>query len=362
MPRKKTYPKHKGVFESRPDEYSVRFTKRNGKRATFLVGPHDKAVQVQVQELHSQAERFRVELPSSPARGAKFSAIAADAEEWYEKNRKSINSFCSMVDLAVEQFGNRYAEFITPQEFEEWLCDVADERDWATGTRNHLRSALITIYREAMRKGKVVSNPAKLTSRVKAPLGRVRFLSKEEEERLRSAVVSLATRKAWDWQGALWQLEIALHTGMRKGEQFGITWDQVDLANRNIHLDKTKNGSSRYIRLNSACLAVLCEMKARQRRTGAGANCLIFSITDPSNWFDAAVAKAGIQGVTWHTLRHTFASRLVMLGVPLRTVQILMGHKSITMTARYAHLAAHHKRAAVELLVPSWSKPAQTGS
>jgi len=62
-------------------------------------------------------------------------------------------------------------------------------------------------------------------------------------------------------------------------------------------------------------------------------------MTDPKEWFGRACEEAKIAGVTWHTLRHTFASRLVMAGVGLKEVQELMGHKTITMTARYAHLA-----------------------
>lgn len=141
---------------------------------------------------------------------------------------------------------------------------------------------------------------------------------------------------------------------MRKGEQFSLTWDQVDLVNKNIHLDKTKNGSSRYVRLNSRALSTFIELKHRHDRLGYAADGPIFWIKDPSAWFDPATKRAGIEGVTWHTLRHTFASRLVMRGVNLKTVQLLMGHKSIVMTARYAHLAARHERAAVELIVPPW--------
>jgi len=76
-------------------------------------------------------------------------------------------------------------------------------------------------------------------------------------------------------------------------------------------------------------------------------------MTDPREWFSAACEKAKIQGVTWHTLRHTFASRLVMAGVDLKTVQELMGHKTIAMTARYAHLSPEHKLSALERLVPA---------
>ena len=70
---------------------------------------------------------------------------------------------------------------------------------------------------------------------------------------------------------------------------------------------------------------------------------------------------AGIEGVTWHTLRHTFASRLVMAGVDLKTVQELLGHKTMAMTARYAHLAPSHKLRALETLVTRYPVPVQSG-
>jgi integrase len=66
--------------------------------------------------------------------------------------------------------------------------------------------------------------------------------------------------------------------------------------------------------------------------------------------FERAVRQAGIQDFTFHDLRHTFASRLVMAGVDLPTVKELLGHKDITMTLRYAHLSTDHKQAAVKKL------------
>ena len=68
------------------------------------------------------------------------------------------------------------------------------------------------------------------------------------------------------------------------------------------------------------------------------------------HWFEEAVKKAGIKDFTWHHLRHTFASRLIMAGVDITTVAALMGHKKIQMTMRYAHLAPAHKLGAVERL------------
>ncbi|MGH9599816.1 MAG: tyrosine-type recombinase/integrase, partial [Terracidiphilus sp.] len=71
------------------------------------------------------------------------------------------------------------------------------------------------------------------------------------------------------------------------------------------------------------------------------------------DWFEPAVEKAGLKDYTWHCNRHTFASRLVMAGVDIRTVAGLMGHATIGMTMRYSHLAPEHSQAAVDRLVSS---------
>jgi site-specific recombinase XerD len=69
-----------------------------------------------------------------------------------------------------------------------------------------------------------------------------------------------------------------------------------------------------------------------------------------NRFWNPARKRASLEGLRWHDLRHTFASRLVMAGVDLRTVQELMGHKTITMTLRYAHLSPTHQREAVQRL------------
>jgi len=178
----------------------------------------------------------------------------------------------------------------------------------------------------------------------------VKFLNGEEEVRLRRVLV--------DRPNCLSQLDIALQTGMRKGEQFTVTPDQVDFKQRNIYLIKTKNGSDRYVHLNTEALSVLKKLIATRKELGLGLDDTLFfgrnkaPIADPSEWFDNAVAEAKIENVTWHTLRHTFASRLVMKGASHKTVQTLMGHKTIAMTVRYAHLSPEHQLQALELLLP----------
>ena len=75
------------------------------------------------------------------------------------------------------------------------------------------------------------------------------------------------------------------------------------------------------------------------------------------HWFDPAVEESGLKDFTWYCLRHTFVSRLAMAGVSLVTISDLMGHNTIQMTKRYAHLAPAHNQAAVDRLVEFHAEP-----
>lgn len=120
-----------------------------------------------------------------------------------------------------------------------------------------------------MRSGKVNGNPARLIRRSKEPLGRVRFLSHEEEAKLRKAnAATLPGRIKDQGESAFAQLDVALHTGMRKSEQFTATWDQVDLERGYIYLSMTKNGTDRFVTLNSAAVQVLRHLQERHQQLG----------------------------------------------------------------------------------------------
>jgi site-specific recombinase XerD len=104
--------------------------------------------------------------------------------------------------------------------------------------------------------------------------------------------------------------------------------------------------------LNRIALGALQQLFALSRGTGrVFVNIHGEPLKGYKHWFNPAAREAGIKDFTWYCLRHTFASRLLMAGVDLRTVAELMGHKTIQMTMRYAHLAPAHTLAAVETLV-----------
>lgn len=133
---------------------------------------------------------------------------------------------------------------------------------------------------------------------------------------------------------------------MRAGEQYGLTWDRVNLERRQLALYFTKNSRPRFIPLNQVAYQALTSL----RRNGNGSGPVFINAVTPGryhgqprqsarNWFERAVHRAGIEDFTWHCLRHTFASRLIMKGVDIRTAAELLGHRTLAMTMRYSHLA-----------------------
>jgi integrase len=138
---------------------------------------------------------------------------------------------------------------------------------------------------------------------------------------------------------------------MRKGGILSLTWDRVDLKNRIILLDKTKNGERREIPVNNILYITLSELTRRLDTKLVFVNPdTLKPYYDLKKPFGRALAKSHIADFRFHDLRHTFASWLVMKGVDLTTVRDLMGHKDIKMTLRYAHLAKSHIRDAVNML------------
>ncbi len=125
----------------------------------------------------------------------------------------------------------------------------------------------------------------------------------------------------------------------------------------------SKNGDTKHTPLNDEAVAALKAAKAFSNgqpwvflnRSGE-------RLVNPRGWFEPALKAGGITGFRWHDLRHTFASRLVMAGVDLRTVQVLMGHKTIQMMCRYAHLAPQHELAAVQRLCDTTPGAARGGA
>jgi integrase len=143
----------------------------------------------------------------------------------------------------------------------------------------------------------------------------------------------------------------ALNTGLRIGEILVLTWEQVELEKNLLNVFAHKTHKIRQMPLNVEARRVL-EFWALGRK-----NEFVFynhetgkPFVDLKAGFALACRKAGLQGVTWHKLRHTFASRLLDRGVDIVTLQQLLGHSTVTVTMRYTHTNLDSKRNAVAKL------------
>ncbi|MGY6517377.1 MAG: tyrosine-type recombinase/integrase [Lysobacteraceae bacterium] len=234
------------------------------------------------------------------------------------------------------------------------------------------------VFSCAMEWGFVSDHPLRPVKRAKgADNSRVRYLSKSEEKRLRDALEEREQerrrqrlsgnewcaargqepRPVWA-QGAFTDhlmplVLLALNTGLRRGELFGLEWGDVNLSSKllTVTAGNAKSRKARHVPLNREALDVL----KRWHKQGEGRG-LVFPgigggrMTNVNKSWDALVAAAGLEDFRFHDLRHDFASKLVMAGVDLNTVRELLGHADIAMTLRYAHLAPHKLADAVALL------------
>src|SRR5262249_55801997 len=172
----------------------------------------------------------------------------------------------------------------------------------------------------------------------KEPRGRVRFLSDDERKRL------LDVCRESDSQYLYTIVALALATGARKMELLSLTWQDVDLKRGVMTLHETKNGEHRTLPLTGHALALM--------REHASIQCKETSLVFPSQNGKAArdirtawrhaVKRAGIENFRYHDLRHTFASYLAMNGASLLEIAEALGHKTLSMVKRYAHLSEAH--------------------
>jgi integrase len=351
-----------GVVEREPGSgiWWIRYTDAQGDRHWEKCGRRSDAVTLLAKRKHEKL--LRKKLPEAlRGRAVTFGELAKKARLYSEESHtpQHHHQFVIKLQIIGEHFDELPAEGITSEDIQAWLLEQGEEREWTPATRNRYRDAFSLVFRKAVENRVLAINPATLVKAKPEHNERVRFLSAEEETKL------LAVLRA-NWPEHIPAFLLSIHSGMRAGEQFQLKWRDVSLDRRIISLPKTKTGKARHIPLNAIALKTLQERKqaqdvfeTSQRSKVAGHTDLVYVFRDGGDpqhnyrrWFNEALAEAKIKDYSWHCNRHTFASRLVMAGVDLRTVAELMGHSSIQMTMRYAHLAPQHNRAAVDRLVP----------
>lgn len=185
--------------------------------------------------------------------------------------------------------------------------------------------------------GSKLLNVAREVEVLKEPEAVIRWLSDNEEARLK-AVIEPKHPERWA------QVLFSINTGVRASEQHRLTWQHV--SDKIVTLPKTKNGDVRHVPINGYARAALAVVKPGNPEPTD----FVFPRQQHRVWFERALA-AKITEYSWHSNRHTFCSRMAMAGAPLFTIAEIAGHRDIKVTKRYTHLSHDHNLQAVEMLV-----------
>lgn len=202
--------------------------------------------------------------------------------------------------------------------------------------------------------GWMQSSPMNRVRKPKESRGRVRFLNQEELSRLLSACRTSDSRYLYP------VVILAVSTGMRLGEIMNLTWQDIDINKGRITLDDTKNGDRRAVPLCGHALDVFRQMRDQKPQTTG----LVFvgrKLDNPINLsyhWKRALSQSGITDFRFHDLRHTCASYLLMNGATIGEIAEVLGHKSLQMVKRYAHMSESHAAKVVERMNLSVFSPA----
>jgi integrase len=271
-----------------------------------------------------------------------FRELSEQYLSWAERQR-SYRSKKGFIKQLLNVFGNIPLRKFTTMLVEEYQsAQLNDGKSHSTANR-HL-ATLKHMFTKAVEwelAEEVVLKKVRRVKQLPENNRRLRYLSMEECSEFISACSS-----------HLRPIVItALNTGMRKEEILSLKWDEnIDLKHRFILLTNTKNGERREIPLNQVLFETLQSVPRHINSPYVFVDDEGRRFTDVKRSFKTACRKIGIKDFRFHDFRHTFASHLVMAGVDITTVKELLGHKTLTMTLRYAHLSPSHKADAVSIL------------
>lgn len=256
-----------------------------------------------------------------------------------------------------ERVGEKCIADITPALLssikDELAAGMTPRGQRSPATVNRYFISLSAVLAKAAREQDLIeTNPMSKVKKLTEPEGRVRYLSEAERDALLAACRESRSKMLYP------VVLLALSTGMRQGEILSIRWKDVDFDRKRIVLHNTKNGSSRQVPLAGAAEEELKQMlqskkAAKVRALQPTEDDLVFPgrVNDSLNirtaW-DSAIAKAKIENFRFHDCRHTAASYLAMNGATLLELSEILGHKTLAMVKRYAHLTETHLHNVVE--------------
>jgi integrase len=275
-----------------------------------------------------------------------FSEFATTYTERCISVLKSTKTERNRVQFWVREFGGRPIGQITRAELQDW--QARKRQTSKPATVNRIMCRLRHMFNRAVDWELLDQSPMKGIKFLPENNARLRYLSREECDRLVESCIAPHLRAI---------VTVALHTGMRSGEIRSLQWNDLDFDSGFIIIRDSKNGEPRHVPMDSTVVDLF-----RNYPRTAGTE-FVFSnpVGGRLGWlqhgFRKALVRSSLSDLHFHDLRHTFASQWMMAGGDLYVLKSILGHKSIVMTQRYAHLSPAYKKAMVERMEQIWAKP-----
>jgi len=274
---------------------------------------------------------------------------------WTKANKRSWRIDLCRLKPLIEFFGKKRLGEITPFLIEKYkikrknspVVSKNKEKPRSAGAVNRELRLLSRIFKLAMANNEVSENPCQKVDILKGEQGRTRYLLPDEEQRLMDALTGdrLHLRE---------MVVLVIHTGLRVSEVFSLKVEHVDFYRDVIYIKKTKTDEDREVPLNFTSRNLLKELVSKAEQNDRQSLFINPQTGKPyttiKTAWNTACKLAGISNLRFHDLRHTFGTRAADAGVPLPAIRDVMGHRSTTMTERYAHATDEGRRRAVEAL------------
>lgn len=325
---------------------------QNNKRIRKKIGPNKKQAELVLQKINvQQIENQYFDIKRD--KKVLFLDFSKDYMERHSKiNKKSWSRDITSLNKLSLVFGDKYLSQITPEMGEEYKA--LRMRDGKSNATINRELALIkNMFTKAEEWGIVNKNPLKKVKLLKENNKRVRFLEPWEIEPLFLNCEKVIRPV----------VAIAMNTGMRLSELLNLTWADLDFIRNLIRVKDSKNNQQRFIPMNAFVFTLLSSLS--NGRTSCDQR--VFLNTTGGHWhpntishkFAKAVKMGNLYNLHFHDLRHHFASSLRMKGVDILIIKELLGHKTLDMTLRYAHLGPNFHKSAIEKLDELKSLPSE---
>jgi len=306
----------------------------HGQRIREMIGPSRKGAEKVIAKRKAEIAENRFLDKRKEPDPIRFHDFAKKYLEWIKANHKpsSRSQDLSKMRMLDKFFGEKNIHEITAWEIEKWK--LQRKKEVKVSTINRELAQLKAMFSKAVEWKSLEENQARGVKLFKGAIKRLRYLMPDGVQAL--------IANCPEYLKPI--VTVAVHTGMRRGEILGLEWDWIDFEKGIITLTDTKNSETRIVSMDETVKVTLRAIERKGK--------LVFPVTvgKMKKDYDEAVKKAGLEDFTFHDLRHTFASNLAMAGIELNDIRDLLGHKSIAMTLRYAHLSPAHKSHAVTIL------------